>query len=140
MANQSNEQRLVSLSLSDIVNMTLMGDESFYRCEVIDAEFASKDAEIERLREGLQRIAKFNCHPVVDANEKAWQESQVCPECKRARDGRYGNFCDTHYRSVILDREKRQEHAEVCVKYEMKDIAVAVLRGEPLPALKEVAK
>lgn len=40
--------RLESLSVSDILNMTLLGDESFYRC-------APVDAEIERLEKARSR-------------------------------------------------------------------------------------
>lgn len=32
----STDLQLTSLSLSDILNMTLLGDESFYRCEPVD--------------------------------------------------------------------------------------------------------
>ena len=41
---------LRSLSFSDIVNMRLLGDESFYECKTVDAEFERMDGEIERLR------------------------------------------------------------------------------------------
>lgn len=56
---------LVSLSFSDIVNMTLTGDESFYKCEPVDAE-------IERLTESVE---SWRRHQTSAANE--WHKCMV---------------------------------------------------------------
>jgi hypothetical protein len=98
-------------------------------------------AEVERLRAGLQSIAEFNCHPYIECDPKAVAESDACPECQEARkpERRWppSGHCDTHYRTVLVARDQKQAHEELTVKYRMKDIAVAVLRGEALPALRE---
>ena len=50
----STDQRLESLSFSDICNMPKGGEESFYRCEPVDAMMAKKDAALKSIRRWLQ--------------------------------------------------------------------------------------
>lgn len=49
----TTDQRLESLSFSDIANRTLLGDESFYLCEPVDSMMAKKDAALKSIRRWL---------------------------------------------------------------------------------------
>jgi hypothetical protein len=64
--------KLVSLSFRDIANMTLLGDESFYRCEAVDAEFERMDKTIESLRRDL-------ADPPADVQEAVLRKLNLWP-------------------------------------------------------------
>lgn len=92
----------------------------------------TKDQEVAKYRAALERIANFDCHPYVEADPGAIAEQTECADCKRCAERNWppSHLCDKHYRSLICERESKQHHKEMCVKYEMKDIAREALRNE----------
>lgn len=82
-------------------------------------------------REALERIVAYELHPFVPPDPAAVAEQSVCVDCKRCAERGWppSHLCDKHYRALVCDREKSQHHAELCVKYELRDIAREALRG-----------
>lgn len=85
---------------------------------------------LEKYRAALQAIVDFELHPHAESDPAAIKESDECAECKKAEERRWppSGLCNDHYGKIVSERERRQAHLDVLVKYQLRDIAKEALR------------